>query len=608
MSKYICKICGKEFDRVGNAVYCNGPHFRPCPMCGKPVEFHRLSESVKCCSKECTERQADISKQSGKLKQCKECGKSFSPRQATQLYCPGPHNSTCIICGKVFQYTCRPTEKPKTCSKACQEKLRSKTAQERYGVANVSQLDSVKQKISETNRSEAVRQKRTETNLARWGVDNPAKNSEVAQRMSETMSSEKYLRRREQTCLEKYGFKSPMMADVVKDKQRQTNLERYNMTGHPHTREDMQKMMVDGTKVDEYLAFKEDPRQYIQSHFSMTPSIQELEAALGVTNTPIYNILIQKDCRELISSSYSSMEDSVYKFLKEHCPDITIVRCDRTQIKPEELDIYLPDYQIGIECNPISTHNSSFIDPWGGEPKSRNYHRSKSLKSQDAGIFLFHIFGYEWVNKPAVLQSMLLNLIGKSEYRYGARKTYVCEVDDKECKEFLDTNHRQGRCGASLRLGLRLKKTDELVAVMTFGHMRHTMGASSTTDDSVWELSRFCNKLNTNIVGGASKLFTWFKDHYEYSQIISFSDISHTRGNLYSTLGFQIAGEVDPSYTWVDKYDQIFYNRVSCQKSNLRKLLNDPNIDIINKTEVEIMQDHGFAQVYDSGKLKWVYR
>ena len=54
MSIYRCEICGKLFNRVGNGVYCQRPHFRSCPICGKPVEFHRLSDPIKCCSHECT--------------------------------------------------------------------------------------------------------------------------------------------------------------------------------------------------------------------------------------------------------------------------------------------------------------------------------------------------------------------------------------------------------------------------------------------------------------------------------------------------------------------------------------------------------------------------
>lgn len=606
MAKFICKICGKEFDRVGNGVYCNGPHFRPCPVCGKLVEFWRPSDAVRCCSKECVDKLANQTK-SAKTRICKECGKEFHPRQASQIYCEGPHRSICVVCGKEFEYTVRPSEKPNTCSIDCQSKLRVQTTQIKYGVDNVSRLDFVKQKISDRNGSEEVKEKRRQTSLRNWGVDNPAKSPEISARMSAAMSSEEYLRKREETCLARYGSIIPMRNKSVQDKRCATNMNRYGQPGHPHSRSEIQKRITDGSKVDNFISFKDNPSEFISSHFDGHATIVQLEQILGVTDTPIYDILIENNCRDMLVSTFSYFEDSVVEFLKEHVPEDEIIRCDRKAIKPYELDIYLPKYNLGIECNPVCTHNSSFVDPWGQNPKDRNYHRRKSLMASDASIFLFHVFGYEWVNHLNIIKSMLLNLMNKNSCKIGARSTYVDEITYDDCKQFLNENHRQGNCGSSIRLGLRVKGTDELVSVMTFGRLRHTMGRTDT-DKDVFELSRFCNKLNTNVSGGASKLFKYFLRNNHFDEIISFSDISHTKGTLYEILGFQKVGEVPPSYTWVDKYDQVYYNRVSCQKSNLRKLLKDPNIDIVNHTEVEIMQDHGFAQVYDSGKIKWAYQ
>lgn len=150
MGEYICKICGKSFERKGNSVYCPGPHYRPCPVCGKPVEFHRLSDPIRCCSPECVKELANATKSSKGLRLCKECGKPFQPKQANQLYCKEPHTTNCIICNKLITYTCAPPDKPKTCSKRCQQILKAHTVESRYGVTNVSQIDSVKQKISDS--------------------------------------------------------------------------------------------------------------------------------------------------------------------------------------------------------------------------------------------------------------------------------------------------------------------------------------------------------------------------------------------------------------------------------------------------------------------------
>ena len=153
MGKFNCKICGKEFDRIGNGVYCAGPHYRPCPVCGKPVEFSKPSEPYKCCSKECSSklRKATMISRFAPRK-CKECGKEFIPQASTQVYCSGPHVTHCKYCDVEIPYTCSPVEKPTVCSKECQEASKKQHLLEKYGVDNVSRIPQIKQKISEIKR------------------------------------------------------------------------------------------------------------------------------------------------------------------------------------------------------------------------------------------------------------------------------------------------------------------------------------------------------------------------------------------------------------------------------------------------------------------------
>lgn len=111
-------------------------------------------------------------------------------------------------------------------------------------------------------------------------------------------------------------------------------------------------------------------------------------------------------------------------------------------------------------------------------------------------------------------------------------------------------------------------------------------------------------------MGGASKLFTHYLNNIhsdESGKIISFSDRAHTRGNLYSKLGFVPVNSSNPGYVWVSMIDDSYYNRVSCQKRNLQKLFNDTSIDVDNQTERQIMESRGYAQVFDSGTIRWEY-
>lgn len=136
------------FERVGNGVYCPGPHYRPCSVCGKPVEYHKPSEPIKTCSPECKKILSNQKRQRTRI--CDICGKEFTANAPNQKYCKGPHITACEVCGMDIEYTCDPADKPRTCSKECATSLKVQTVESRYGVKNVSELTSVRSKISES--------------------------------------------------------------------------------------------------------------------------------------------------------------------------------------------------------------------------------------------------------------------------------------------------------------------------------------------------------------------------------------------------------------------------------------------------------------------------
>lgn len=51
-----CPLCQKKFVPKGRQKYCDGPHFKPCPVCGKLVPAPYPSDPAKCCSSECRKK------------------------------------------------------------------------------------------------------------------------------------------------------------------------------------------------------------------------------------------------------------------------------------------------------------------------------------------------------------------------------------------------------------------------------------------------------------------------------------------------------------------------------------------------------------------------
>ena len=84
---------------------------------------------------------------------------------------------------------------------------------------------------------------------------------------------------------------------------------------------------------------------------------------------------------------------------------------------------------------------------------------------------------------------------------------------------------------------------------MTFGKPRFTKGAN-------WELIRYCTIGSFSVVGGASKLLSYFRKHNSGS-IITYADRRWSIGNLYEKLGFTFIGNSEPNYYYVKNYDRI---------------------------------------------------
>ena len=63
-----CKECGKMFMPTSNKQkYCSADHYRPCPVCGKPVFAKYLSDPARCCSGVCKSKLGKLNKSGHKV-------------------------------------------------------------------------------------------------------------------------------------------------------------------------------------------------------------------------------------------------------------------------------------------------------------------------------------------------------------------------------------------------------------------------------------------------------------------------------------------------------------------------------------------------------------
>ena len=285
--------------------------------------------------------------------------------------------------------------------------------------------------------------------------------------------------------------------------------------------------------------------------------------------------------------NHSKTEEEIAKYIHSLIPNEEIRTNDRVVLDGQELDIYIPSLNIAFEYDGIFWHSELF--------KDKTYHLEKTIACEHKNIRLIHIFEDEWLNKINIWKSLIKNLLKCEKNHIFARKCKIIEVDYKTAKEFLGKNHLQGNCPSSIRYGLEYE--GELVSLMTFGKSRHFVGNGK----SEYELLRFANKLNTVIVGGASKLFKHFINQNTPQEIISYADRRWSQGNLYKVLGFNKYNESKPNYYYIINNERK--NRFGFRKTVLIEKYNCPD----NISEREFCYQQKWYRIYDCGCLcyKW---
>jgi hypothetical protein len=286
----------------------------------------------------------------------------------------------------------------------------------------------------------------------------------------------------------------------------------------------------------------------------------------------------------------SSQELEICSFLDIN--NIQYIQSERSILGGKELDICIQSHNLAIEFNGIYWHSE-------GVGKNRSYHLNKTKECIDKNIQLLHIFENEWVHhiKHEIWKSIINNKLNICNSKIFARKCHINEVDNKTAKQFLLNNHLQGHTHSSINIGLYYE--NELVSLMTFGKSRYNKKYQ-------YELIRFCNKINTLVTGGASKIFKYFIRNYNPESLISYADLRYSNGTLYEKLGFNKLKNSTPNYFYFHKNNKLkLMSRVQFQKHKLQDKLEtfDPEL-----TEYQNMLNNGYDRIWDCGNGVYEYK
>lgn len=331
-----------------------------------------------------------------------------------------------------------------------------------------------------------------------------------------------------------------------------------------------------------------------QEHIINHRSCEDIANQLNVSKSTIsvhlakHNIIANPSNSYEIKTSKECLE--VVDFIKSFY-NKPVILDTKSILGSLEIDIYLPEDNFAIEYNGIYSHIYRPNEQSFSLRKDHKYHLFKTDKCLEKNIFLLHLLSTDWKQNKLIWKSFIKNKLKLTENKFFARKCIIKEVSTYEKNIFLSENHVQGNAPASYKIGLYYN--DELVSLMTFQKPRYNKNYD-------YELVRFCNKINTNVVGGFSKLLKYFRSSNPGS-IISYANRNYSQGDLYLKNGFKLISKNNPSYWYVDLNTETVYHKSNFKKSNLLKKLNKPEL-----TEKELSIELGYNILYDTGQLVYV--
>lgn len=241
---------------------------------------------------------------------------------------------------------------------------------------NPKQQQSLGGSLAQKNRGSEISAKRSATLKERYGSSNLQQIEHVV------------LKRKETNC-RKYGGDSPFASFEIKDKSKKANILKYGKE-HPFKKSEEQiyeDLILSGIEP-------------IERILSKKINIPHKGKCLTCGNIFTFHFVTDSQrpslCPFCSKHSTSFERDLARRLtLRGFLVETHYYRAfQNSKVNRQEIDIFLPDYKIGLEINGIFSHNSS-ISFLGNEPKADTYHLTKTEEAIKQGIELIHIWEHE---------------------------------------------------------------------------------------------------------------------------------------------------------------------------------------------------------------------
>ena len=497
----------------------------------------------------------------------------------------------CMKCRSIKAKECNSARDRTEIIKIAQQKA-AITNMERYGVEFGSQSDVSKNKVKRnwSNKTQEeldiITEKREQTllneygktqsemsrdaNIEKWGHAHIPVTDEIKDKRKATMiekfgveyagQSLELIKKTKQTNLERIGYESIFQTPEFiarnkelnightpesNQKRKDTNIERYGFESVMQNPDIIAKGLATRRKTGDILLYDGKTIE----EWALEKDVSRSWAAVVLREYGIEKM-------EILEKGRTDIE----MFIKTILDKNNIKYIEQPSIENKRGD-FLVDNLI-IECDGEYWHSE--------ENKGRNYHKDKRNIYIKNGYDCLFFWGNEIILKSNIVESVILNRLGLTKNRIFARKCQTQEISKSQAKDFMIHNHLMG-FGRGRAFGLF---HDEVLVSVIQVNQRFNEGI---------EISRFCNILNTNVVGGFSKLLKYIENTLCPEKIITFIDLRYGKVGYLTNLGFDKVTEY-VSFKWNHKGATV--NRMTFPGNSGYK--------------------EGFTKIWDCGQAKWV--
>jgi hypothetical protein len=272
---------------------------------------------------------------------------------------------------------------------------------------------------------------------------------------------------------------------------------------------------------------------------------------------------------------HGDFKNEVIDFLISICEDQEII-LDKDLSETMRADIYIPGINCGIIFKSITDKK-----------------QKEELNLIKQPFKIIQLWEDQWYFHNEKIRSKIISLMGMTKRIHG-RETNLIQIDNKQLMEFLTENHLNVAIKGKYKYGLL--KDEQLVAVMSFSKGRQIVRENEIFNS--FELLRFCNKLDTTVVGGFSKILHHFIKIQNPDDVMTYVDCDWSDGQSFLAQGFEIA-EIMPAFEfWLNmKTGEREYPHIVLRQHEISELANE-------KDKSSFLEKHGYKKVYNSGSYK----